>query len=65
MKEAITELIKKIAKLIDLKSIITLALGATLIYGFIIGKVETKDFLLYVAMVITYYFNKKEDKGVD
>lgn len=53
---------EKIAKLIDLKSIITLILAGTLVYGFIVGKVETKDFLIYVAMVFTYYFAKK-DKG--
>lgn len=57
---------EKIAKLIDLKSIITLALAGTLIYGFIANKVETKDFLIYVAMVFTYYFAKKDtDKGED
>lgn len=53
---------EKLAKLIDLKSIITLALAGTLVYGFIVGKIETKDFLIYVAMVFTYYFAKK-DKG--
>lgn len=53
---------EKITKLIDLKSIITLALAGTLIYGFVIGKIETKDFLIYVAMVFTYYFAKKDTK---
>ena len=55
---------EKIAKLIDLKSIITLALAITLIYGFIVGKVDSKDFLVYVTMVFTFYFAKK-DKGDD
>lgn len=55
---------ERLAKLIDLKSIITLALAGTLIYGFIANKIETKDFLIYVAMVFTYYFAKK-DKGDD
>lgn len=50
----------KITKLIDLKSIITLALTAALIWGFVVGKVEAKDFLMYVAMVITFYFSKKD-----
>ena len=53
---------ERIAKLIDLKSIITLALAITLIYGFIVGKIEGKDFLVYVTMVFTFYFAKK-DKG--
>ena len=57
---------EKIAKLIDLKSIITLALAGTLIYGFIASKIEAKDFLIYVAMVFTYYFAKKDtDKEAD
>lgn len=55
---------EKIIKLIDLKSIITIALTIALVWGFIVGKVETKDFLVYVAMVFTFYFTKKE-KGVD
>lgn len=53
---------ERLAKLIDLKSIITLALAGTLIYGFVAGKIETKDFLIYVAMVFTYYFAKKDTK---
>ena len=57
---------ERISKLIDLKSIITLALAGTLVYGFIANKIETKDFLIYVAMVFTYYFAKKDnDKGDD
>lgn len=56
----------KIIKLIDLKSIITMALTTALVWGFIIGKIEAKDFLVYVAMVFTFYFTKKDsDKGVD
>lgn len=50
----------KIIKLIDLKSIITVALVVALIWGFIVGKVETKDFLVYVSIVITFYFAKKD-----
>lgn len=58
------QLLEKICKLIDLKSIITLALTICLIYGFVIGRIEAKDFLMYVAMVFTFYFTKK-DKGDD
>lgn len=53
--------LEKIAKLIDLKSIITLALAITLIYGFAAGKIDGKDFLVYVTMVFTFYFAKKDD----
>lgn len=54
---------EKIAKLIDLKSLITLALAITLIYGFIVGKIDSKDFLVYVTMVFTFYYAKdKKDE---
>ena len=56
---------EKIAKLIDLKSIITLALAITLIYGFIANKIDSKDFLVYVTMVFTFYFAKKNNEGDD
>ena len=58
-------IVEKIAKLIDLKSIITLALTITLIYGFIANKIDGKDFLVYVTLVLTFYFAKKDDKKGD
>lgn len=54
---------EKICKLIDLKSLVTLALAITLIYGFVVGKIDSKDFLVYVTMVFTFYFAKKDEKG--
>lgn len=56
------QLLDKITKLIDLKSIVTLALAITLIYGFVVNKIDSKDFLVYVTMVFTFYFAKKDDK---
>lgn len=57
----------KLAKLIDLKSIITILLVITLIflvtYSAITGKDLTSDiFLLFsniITMVVTYFFTKK------
>lgn len=57
------QLLEKIVKLIDLKSIITLTLAITLVWGFVSARIETKDFLVYVTMVFTFYFAKKDDKG--
>lgn len=54
---------ERITKLIDLKSIITLALAITLIYGFCSNKIDAKDFLVYVTMVFTFYFAKQKEKG--
>ncbi len=61
----------RFAKLIDLKSIITLLLVGTLVflvvYVAVTGKDLTSDmFLLFsniITMVITYFFTKKSDKG--
>jgi len=52
----------KIIKLVDLKSIITLILTITLDYGFIVGKIDAKDFLVYVTLVLTFYFAKKDSE---
>ena len=53
---------EKIIKLIDLKSIITLALVTALIWGFVVNRIDAKDFLVYVTLVLSFYFAKK-DKG--
>ena len=54
----------KIIKLIDLKSIITLGLTSALIWGFIVNRVDGKEFLVYVTMVLTFYFAKKDNEVV-
>ena len=54
---------ERLAKLIDLKSIITLAITVALIYGFFANKIDGKDFLVYVTMVYTFYFTKRKEKG--
>lgn len=51
----------RIAKLIDLKSIVTILITGALIYGFIVDKIEPKDFMMIVAMIFTFYFSKKKE----
>ena len=53
---------EKIAKLIDLKSIITVLITICLIYGFIVDKVNAEQFMTIATMIFTFYFAKK-DKG--
>lgn len=53
---------EKIAKLIDLKSIITILITITLIYGFISCKINAEQFMTIATMIFTFYFAKK-DKG--
>lgn len=61
---------EKIISLLGVRSIITLCLTGALIYGFVVERIEAKDFLVYVAMVFTFFFNKTDkeatlkDKGV-
>ena len=55
---------EKIINLLGVRSIITLALTGTLIFGFVVGKVEAKDFLLYVSMVLTFFFSKTEKEQI-
>ena len=54
----------KIAKLIDLKSIITILITIALIYGFVVNKINAEQFMTIATMVFTFYFSKK-DKGDD
>ena len=53
----------KIAKLIDIKSIVTLALVFTLVFIVVSDrKIDDKIFLLFsnvTTMIVTYFFTKK------
>lgn len=62
MKQAFIEVIKKIAKLIDLKSIITLAITGFLMYGFVVKVISAEQFMTVATMILTYYFAKKDKK---
>lgn len=55
---------EKISKLIDLKSIITISITGALIYGFVISKITSEQFMTIATMIFTFYFAKKE-KGDD
>ena len=50
---------EKIAKLIDLKSIVTIIMTIGLLYGFIVGKIQAGQFVTLVTMVFMFYFHKK------
>lgn len=51
----------KIAKLIDLKSIITIIITIGMIYGFIVDKISPENFMTIATMIFTFYFAKKKD----
>lgn len=54
---------KNLAKLIDLKSIITILMVGTLVYGFCAGKINTSEFIPLVTMILTFYFAKKDNNN--
>jgi len=53
-------LIEKITKLIDVKSIVTLSLTVVFAYLAVTKTLDTADFMMIFAMIITFYFAKKE-----
>ena len=48
----------KLAKLIDVKSIITLLFGLVFAYLAVVGKVSEDSFMTVFVMIMTYYFAK-------
>ena len=56
---------QKIAKLIDLKSIITILITGCLVFGFVTGKISNEQFMTIATMIFTFYFAKKEKKEGD
>lgn len=55
-------LAKKIAGLIDVKSIITIALTATFCVLVLMGKIS-QEFMTVYTMIITFYFSSQSQKG--
>lgn len=57
---------EKIAKLIDLKSIITIIMTAGLVWGFVNNKISSEQFITLATMTFTFYFTRPKDetKGV-
>lgn len=52
---------EKIAKLIDLKSIITLLMAISLVVGFFKEQITAEQFVPFATMVFMFYFQKKND----
>jgi len=58
-----TTIIGQIARLIDVKSIITFAVIGTLCYLEVFGKAVDEKFLVIVTSIITWYFSAQTQKG--
>ena len=55
----------KIAKLIDLKSIITLIMVITLSIGWFVNKVTSDQFVPLVTMILTFYFARNNTSSTE
>lgn len=53
-------LVKNIANLLKIKSLITMTVIGVVSYGFIVGNVEPATYAAFGASIITYYFTRKE-----
>lgn len=56
------EVLKKVAKLIDLKSIMTIIMIIALVVGWFTDKVTSEQFIPMVMMIMTFYFAKNDNK---
>jgi hypothetical protein len=54
---------EKFAKLIDLKSIITILMVGGLVVGWFMNKVTSEQFIPLITMILTFYFAKKNNTG--
>ena len=57
------ELKSKLAKLIDVKSIVTILLTAVFAYLSAAGKVAVEQFLTVFTVIIAFYFGIQKAKG--
>lgn len=53
-------MLKKLTDLISVKSIITIMTFGVFSYLSVLGKIDTKDFMVVMMMVVTFYFAKKD-----
>lgn len=58
-------LLQKIAKLVDVKSIISLLFAVCLSIAFLQGRVDVKDYLTVCTMAFTFFFSYQTKKNED
>lgn len=56
------EIFKKISKLIDVKSLISLLFAVCLSIAFLNGDVDVKDYLTVCTMAFTFFFSYQNNK---
>lgn len=58
-------LLQKIAKLVDVKSLISMLFASCLSIAFLQGKVDVKDYLTVCTMAFTFFFSYQTKKNED
>lgn len=56
-------IIQRIAKLIDVKSIVTLIFSICLSIGFMTGQVDVQDYLKVCMIALTFFFSFQSSKS--
>lgn len=56
------EILQRFAKLIDVKSLISLLFAVCLSVGFLQGRVDVKDYLTVCTMAFTFFFSFQTKK---
>lgn len=59
------EICKKISKLIDVKSLISMLFASCLSIAFLRGEVDVKDYLTVCTMAFTFFFSYQTKKNED
>lgn len=56
----------KLAKLVDVKSIITIIITIAFVYGFVTNTINAEQFMTIFGIIIAFYFGTQSiKKGVD
>lgn len=53
----------KLKKLIDVKSIVTIALSGTFVYLSVLGSINAEQFLTIFTIIISFYFGTQYQKN--
>lgn len=61
MKTEPKTIAQRVADLIDLKSIVTVAVIGGMIWGFVAGKIPAEAYIAVASTIITFYFTKRRN----
>lgn len=53
---------EKLAKLIDVRTIVTFSIIGTVVYLAVVGKLSSEDVMKIAIMIVTFFFVKERDK---